>query len=304
MECVFTTGKGKEAGLPDQKRRGLTVWIATGVVWLLFIGARAFADPSAHSLTLVLDGGSTKAVDGAQRASTHTLVLQRPSALPSAHGTMAWATHSPASSRSSSQAPARFTARLGVVLQDGARIYRQPNSSSRVLFRCAKGTALALVAHTPQYYAVKMVDGSLGFIKKSLVSLYNYVVSLDASSLNTRNRIIQIAMEYIGVPYQWGGNTRAGMDCSGFVRAVFQRLGIHLPRVAREQFNVGQPVRWDELAPGDRLFFSTKGSDIDHTGIYLGGGQFIHASGSHDAVVISSIYEPKYFRSLVGARRS
>ena len=106
----------------------------------------------------------------------------------------------------------------------------------------------------------------------------------------------------MGVPYVWGNTAR---DRLLRVRqAVFARLGINLPRTAREQILVGREVRWGELAPGDRLYFSTGGTYVDHTGIYIGGGRFIHASGAHGAVVVSAVSEPKYYRTLVGARRS
>lgn len=208
-----------------------------------------------------------------------------------------------AAPRQQSQSAALRQARLGIVRKDNTRIYRRPDPRSQELFRCAAGTALGLVGQTKRYYAVLMIDHSYGFVEKSRVELYDYGVTIDPQAAQASQRIVQIALEYIGVPYVWGGNGRGGLDCSGFVKAVFARLGVNLPRVAREQFNVGRAVRWGELAPGDRLYFSTHGTYIDHTGIYIGGGRFIHASGSHGAVVVSSVTEPKYYRTLVGARR-
>ncbi|MBI3948792.1 MAG: C40 family peptidase [Armatimonadetes bacterium] len=258
--------------VPANRGGWRAVWLATVcAAFLSLLSAPVWAAPPRENLTLILEG------EGKRAAA--------------------------ATSRQAAAKPQRV-ARLGVVRRDNTRIYRRADSRSRVLYRCARETALGLVGQTSKYYAVKMVDGSLGFIDKSLVELGDYTVSLDANAARYSNRIIQIAVEYIGVPYEWGGNTRAGIDCSGFVKSVFKRLGVELPRVARDQFNVGQPVRWGELAPGDRLYFCSKGSAVDHTGIYIGGGRFIHASGSHNAVVISSVNEPKYFRTLVGGRRS
>ncbi|HEX2999517.1 MAG TPA: NlpC/P60 family protein [Armatimonadota bacterium] len=210
-----------------------------------------------------------------------------------------------ANRQTTAQQKPQSTARLGIVSRDETRIYRKASSGSPTLFRCGKGTALGLVGQTKKYYAVLMIDRTLGFVSKSNVQLYNsgVVVSPNGGG-DMSNRIVQIAMEYIGIPYVWGGTSRSGLDCSGFVKNVFSRMGISLPRVARDQFNVGRPVRWGELAPGDRLYFSAHGVMIDHTGIYIGNGHFIHASGRHDAVVISSITEPRYYRILVGARRS
>ncbi|HOM82639.1 MAG: C40 family peptidase [Armatimonadetes bacterium] len=203
----------------------------------------------------------------------------------------------------SQSSTAKSEPRLGIVLKDATPIYRRATSNSPVLFRCNKDTALALVGQTKKYYAVLMIDRSYGFVEKSRVELHDQSVRINPDELQASHRIVQIAMEYIGVPYVWGGNTRNGLDCSGFVKAVFARMGVTLPRVAREQVNVGRAVRWGELAPGDRLYFSSKGHVIDHTGIYIGGGRFIHASGGAGAVVVSAITEPKYYNTLVAARR-
>jgi cell wall-associated NlpC family hydrolase len=214
---------------------------------------------------------------------------------------VAQASQKPTSASQSSTA--KTEPRLGIVLKDGTPIYRQATSNSPVLFRCDKGTALGLVGQTKKYYAVLMIDRSYGFVEKSRVELHDQAVNIDPAQQKASHRIVQIAMEYIGVPYVWGGNTRKGLDCSGFVKAVFARMGVTLPRVAREQINVGRAVRWGELAPGDRLYFSSKGQVIDHTGIYIGGGRFIHASGGAGAVVVSAITEPKFYNTLVAARR-
>jgi cell wall-associated NlpC family hydrolase len=76
-----------------------------------------------------------------------------------------------------------------------------------------------------------------------------------------------------------------------------------LPRTAAEQARIGIPVSFADLRPGDRLYFAIRGGRIDHCGIYIGNGLFIHASGRHDAVVISSLSEPLYARRLVAIRR-
>ncbi|MGQ9728401.1 MAG: C40 family peptidase, partial [Candidatus Fervidibacter sp.] len=94
-----------------------------------------------------------------------------------------------------------------------------------------------------------------------------------------------------------------GLDCSAFVQRVFAARGIKLPRTSAKQAEVGIPVPVSQLQPGDRLYFAVKGNRIDHCGIYIGNGLFIHASGRHNAVVISSLYEPLYARSLVTIRR-
>lgn len=118
----------------------------------------------------------------------------------------------------------------------------------------------------------------------------------------TTNGIIATAKKYIGVPYRWGGSTASGFDCSGFVKYVFAKQGITLPRVSRDQFKAGWAVSYNSLKSGDLVFFSTNGTgQVSHLGIYMGKGQFIHASTSK-GVTISSF--TSYWKNVyVGARR-
>jgi peptidoglycan DL-endopeptidase CwlO len=111
-------------------------------------------------------------------------------------------------------------------------------------------------------------------------------------------QVVGIALQYLGVPYVWGGSSPAtGFDCSGFVAYVFAQVGVYLPHHAASQFAYGTPVSYDQLAPGDLVFFSGLG----HVGIYIGGGQFVHAPHTGDVVRISSLSER--MGSFYGARR-
>jgi cell wall-associated NlpC family hydrolase len=106
-----------------------------------------------------------------------------------------------------------------------------------------------------------------------------------------------IAMRYLGVPYVWGGGTPLGFDCSGLVMYVFAQLGIQLPHFAAAQYGFGAPVPRDQLQPGDLVFFD----GLNHVGIYIGGGQMIHAPHTGDVVKISPL--SSFGASYVGARR-
>ncbi len=98
---------------------------------------------------------------------------------------------------------------------------------------------------------------------------------------------VGIAMQYLGVPYAWGGASPSGFDCSGLVMYVYSQMGIYLPHSAAAQFYSGTPIDSSELAPGDLVFF---GSPISHVGIYIGGGSMIHAPFEGAVVSVSSIW--------------
>jgi peptidoglycan DL-endopeptidase CwlO len=106
-----------------------------------------------------------------------------------------------------------------------------------------------------------------------------------------------IAMRYLGVPYLWGGASPAGFDCSGLVMYVYAQLGISLPHYAAAQYNFGTPVAGDQLQPGDLVFFD----GLNHVGIYIGGGEMIHAPHTGDVVKISPLGD--FGNGYVGARR-
>ena len=110
--------------------------------------------------------------------------------------------------------------------------------------------------------------------------------------------VVGIAMQYLGVPYVWGGASPSGFDCSGFVMYVYAKVGVSLPHNAAAQYGYGTPVSRDQLQPGDLVFFNGLG----HNGIYIGGGQFIHSPHTGDVVKISSI-TGWYSSTWVGARR-
>jgi cell wall-associated NlpC family hydrolase len=115
---------------------------------------------------------------------------------------------------------------------------------------------------------------------------------------NVHGGVVGIAMQYLGVPYVWGGSSPRGFDCSGLVSYVFGQIGISLPHSSYAQFGMGTPVSISQLQPGDLVFFT----GASHVGIYIGGGQFIHAPHTGDVVKISSL-SGYYSSNFAGGRR-
>jgi len=157
--------------------------------------------------------------------------------------------------------------------------------------------------------AIKDFQSSQGLTADGLVgpSTYSALMGRDmpqvSRSFNSiSRRVISDSMNYIGVPYVFGGTSPSGFDCSGYVRYVFANAGIYLPRTADAQYEVGMPVSQDELIPGDLVFFSTYDYGASHVGIYLGDGAFINASSSR-GVAVDSLYSGYWGSCYIGARR-
>ena len=127
--------------------------------------------------------------------------------------------------------------------------------------------------------------------------------ALQKPGTTNANAILATAKIYLGVPYVWGGSTPNGFDCSGFVQYVFAKHGISLPRTSKQQWTVGTSVSKSNLVPGDLVFFAnTYTSGVSHLGIYMGSGQFIHASSSK-GVIISELSNSYWSSHYHGAKR-
>ncbi|HIJ87467.1 MAG TPA: peptidoglycan-binding protein [Desulfuromonadales bacterium] len=112
------------------------------------------------------------------------------------------------------------------------------------------------------------------------------------------------AERFVGIPYKWGGdNVVDGMDCSGFVRAVYNLCGLSIPRTSREQFTAGDLVTKDDLKDGDLVFFGASADTINHVGIYVGNGKFVHAPRRGEEIRASEVNESYFEKRFVGARR-
>lgn len=130
-------------------------------------------------------------------------------------------------------------------------------------------------------------------------------VSEPASWSNYAQDVILSALSLMGVKYSWGGKTpEGGLDCSGFVRFVFQQAtNLTLPHGARALSQMGTHVSSNDLQPGDLVFFNTLKSSFSHVGIYIGDNRFIHSPRTGREVVITDMTEKYWAKRFNGARR-
>ncbi len=112
------------------------------------------------------------------------------------------------------------------------------------------------------------------------------------------------AERFVGIPYRWGGdNVVEGLDCSGFARAVYNLCGLNIPRTSRDQFKAGELIAKYNLKDGDLVFFGASADKINHVGIYVGDGKFVHAPRRGEDIRISAVNESYFEKRFVGARR-
>lgn len=147
---------------------------------------------------------------------------------------------------------------------------------------------------------------------KKIITIFSLTVVLaagtfagntEAASSVASTQIVSSAKSLIGIKYRYGGTTKAGFDCSGFIGYVYKQQGVKLPRTAAGMYSTGKAVKKANLAVGDLVFFNTTGKGVSHAGIYIGSGKFIHASSSK-GVRIDKINDPYYWgKKYVGAKK-
>ncbi len=202
-----------------------------------------------------------------------------------------------------------------------SKVRRSPNYYSLEVGCFKNGTKLTVLETMQEFYKVDCFD-MVGYIAKSQVSVNEdgeYYVSCKKNSsetrqlsyysmqeaLEVRQSLLNIAKDYIGVPYVWGGTSPWGFDCSGYTQYVFDKMDIALARTVEDQLKDGIIVAKEDLQCGDLVIFSytgTYGSFASHVGIYVGNDQVIHAS-SGSGITISDLNSQYYVTHYQCARR-
>jgi cell wall-associated NlpC family hydrolase len=131
------------------------------------------------------------------------------------------------------------------------------------------------------------------------IEVISYGSSRPRNTDNLINTLEWNAKSFLGTPYVWAATGPSKFDCSGFTQWVYRDVGINIPRVSRDQAKVGRYVMYKNLRKGDMVFFDTKkrrSGRVTHVGIYLGNGNFIHASSAAKKVVVYNFNEKNFYK--------
>lgn len=195
-----------------------------------------------------------------------------------------------------------FTA-PGRINGDGVNVRASANPDAQTVATVNKDAVVTVDGFADGWYAVTCQYGTTGYIRSDFVDL----VSDEASASGAAD----IATQYLGTRYVYGGSSPSGFDCSGFTMYVFKQMGVSLPHSATSQWQSGKGQKLysaSKLKSGDLVFFNdpsrSKGKACSHAGIYMGGGQFIHASSANSGGVIVSTLSSGYYNTyFVGGMR-
>lgn len=189
----------------------------------------------------------------------------------------------------------------GIVNCDILNVRVSPNTECEIINRMPTGTSFEIIYTDNGWYNIKMQDGVTGFVSAQYVTRFSSDSSAPSSAAST---IAQNAYNYLGYSYSYGSSGPNAFDCSGFTSYLYKQQGYSIPRTSRDQGNFGTYVEKANLVPGDLVFFSNRSDRvINHVGIYVGSGEFIHASTSTRGVVKDSLSSNYYINHYVTARR-
>jgi cell wall-associated NlpC family hydrolase len=201
-----------------------------------------------------------------------------------------------------------------LVTANTLNIRGKANAEARKLGAVHRGDLVAMLGKNGSWTKIKASDGTVGYVLGKYLAATAVESDSDESvktvsrgsdsSESTLDELIRVAMSFKGVRYVYGGASRKGTDCSGFVMQAYASIGISTPRSAISYAGSGVKIARENLKIGDVVLFDTDGgrrTNVSHVGIYLGNDKFIHASSTNHKVVVASLsgYQAKY----LGARR-
>ncbi len=197
------------------------------------------------------------------------------------------------------------------IIANDVNVRKGASTSSARIVQVSRGRTADVLAVQDGWFKVKFAGGTIGWVHG------DFVAEADSNDRDIRDKkspaavagktaegLIATAKDQMGIGYRYGGTSRSGFDCSGFVTFVFAKHGVKLPRTSLAMSGVGEKIARNKLQPGDLVFFfTTRANRVSHVGIYIGDNKFIHASSGGGSVRIDSLSKGYYNKRYAGARR-
>lgn len=182
------------------------------------------------------------------------------------------------------------TTKLISVTTDVLRLRSTANmeNDKNIIGKLKFGDTATIIGEDGDWYKVLTSDQLTGYVYKQYVKVVDAKAPTTLNTTELRSKVVNFAKSYLGTKYRYGGlNLSTGVDCSGFVKLIMKEFGIDLNRSSASQSKNGVAVSYDQLQPGDLIFYGYS-THISHVGIYIGNGQIIHASTPRTGVIISN----------------
>ena len=196
----------------------------------------------------------------------------------------------------------------GMITASVVNFRKKASTDSDTLGQITKDTLVTITGVDGEWYKVSH-NNKEGYVHSDYIKLVvSGVTSRSGASLSKAQKVVQYAKDALGKKYVWGATGPNSFDCSGLMQYIYKKVGINLNRVSRDQAKQGVAVSKSNLQPGDLVFFrginsSSSSTYISHVGIYIGNGEFIHASNPTRGVVKDSLNSTYYSSHYVKARR-
>ena len=210
----------------------------------------------------------------------------------------------------------KLVGNLTFTLTENTKLREKAKPTADIINFLQDGDLVLVEERQDDFYKVK-VNNQEGYIYKGQISekgledlTYTKSVpvvikkesQVKGITTSVGSEVATYAKRYVGGRYVYGGNSLTnGVDCSGFTQQIMKRFGVSIARSSRAQYaSSGSKVSAKEILPGDLVYYGSNGKSIDHTAIYIGNGQIVHASDARSGIKVSKLY---YGKPLIGIKR-
>ena len=191
----------------------------------------------------------------------------------------------------------------GVVTASLLNMRQEATTQSAIVGQIPYGQRVGINWLQPGWASVTY-NGVGGYVSLDYLTVINEPLPSRSQTVSTKGQaVVELAKQYLGTPYVYGGSSPSGFDCSGFVSYIYKSMGVTLNRVAADQMSNGTWVSKNDLQPGDIVGFANRSGYVNHVGIYAGNGMMIHSPQTGDVVKYESIVTGNYSMRLVCGRR-